>query len=185
MKIKRFKGDTIVYFVAAVVLLVLGIVMIPGVTDLGQSILNIVIAVAILCYLFGFLLGKIKRSRQTIMILTVIEFVLLLLVALGLVLAQFKVINVSGACAILGLALALRGIVEMFRAYYHQSASNARYPLWQFIVNLIILILGVYMFARPFITDETLIWVMAVVCIAGAIICAVLGFNTVNRKKVK
>ena len=49
MKIKRFKGDTIVYFVAAVVLLVLGIVMIPGVTDLGQSILNIVIAVAILC----------------------------------------------------------------------------------------------------------------------------------------
>ena len=109
----------------------------------------------------------------------------LLLVALGLVLAQFKVINVSGACAILGLALALRGIVEMFRAYYHHSASNARYPLWQFIVNLIILILGVYMFAKPFITDETLIWVMAVVCIAGAIICAVLGFNTVNRKKVK
>lgn len=185
MKIKRFKGDTILYFVGTALLIVLGILLIPGITDLGQDILNYVIAAGILVYLFAYLFGKIRHSRQIIMVLTIIEFVLMFLIALGLVLAQFKVINISGACAIIGLALALRGSVEMFRAYFHQSSNNARYPLWQFIVNLIILVFGVYIFAKPFITDETMITVMAVVCFVAAIICLALAITTLDKKKKK
>lgn len=185
MKIKRFKGDIIVYYICAVVMLALGVVLMPVITDLGLDILNYVMAAGILIYLFSYLLGKIKRSRNTIMILTVIEFVLMFVIALGLVLAQFKIINVSQACQILGLALALRGIVEMFRAYYHQKNNNARYPLAQFIVNLIILILGVYIFAKPFITNETLVWILSVVCLlVGLLFLALaISFQTKSKKK--
>ena len=151
-----------VYFALAVLCTVLGVVLLPGVTELGQSILNIIIAVAVLAYLFGYLVKKLKASKQVIFVLTAIEFGLMFLVALGLILSQFQVINVTGGCKILGLAFGLRGIVEMFRAYYHQSQSSAKYPLRQFVFNLVMLIFGVYLFAKPFITDAQMIIVAAV-----------------------
>lgn len=186
MKRKRFKGDTVVYFIFAVLCLALGIVLIPSITNLGQDILNVLIAIAILAYLFGYLVKKLKRTRQTIFILTAIEFGLMFLIALGLILSQFRVINITGGCKILGLAFALRGTVEMFRAYYHQAANNAKYPLWQFVFNLVVLIAGVYMFAKPFVTDHQMIIVAAVVSFVCALVFAILGFSALgqdNKKK--
>lgn len=185
MKTKRFKGDTVIYFIFAVLCAVLGVVLIPSITDLGQEILNVLIAIGILAYLFGYLVKKLKRTRQTIFILTAIEFGLLLLIALGLILSQFKVINITGGCKILGLAFALRGVVEMFRAYYHQSSNNAKYPLWQFVVNLFILMFGVYTFAKPFITDHQMIIVAAVASFVCALVFVVLGFSTLKQDKKK
>ena len=185
MKTKRFKGDTVIYFIFAVLCVALGILLIPSITDLGQKILNVLIAIAILAYLFGYLVKKLKRTRQTIFILTAIEFGLLLLIALGLILSQFKVINVTGGCKILGLAFALRGVVEMFRAYYHQLANNAKYPLWQFVVNLVVLMFGVYIFAKPFITDHQMIIIAAVASFVCALAFAVLGFSALGQDKKK
>ena len=53
MKIKRFKGDIIVYYICAVVMLALGVVLMPVITDLGLDVLNYVMAGGILLYLFG------------------------------------------------------------------------------------------------------------------------------------
>ena len=151
MKTKRFKGDVALYFILAFLCATMGVVLLPMVTDIGQSVLNVVIAVGILAYLFCYLVKKFKGTIKTIRILTGVEFGLMFVIALGLVLSQFKIINVSGGCKILGLALALRGTVEMFRAYFYQSASSAKYPLSQFVFNLALLILGVYLFAKPFV----------------------------------
>ena len=183
MKIKRFKGDTVIYFILAVLCLALGVVLIPGVTELGQEILNVLIAIGILAYLFGYLVKKLKRTRQNIFVLTAIEFGLLFLIALGLVLSQFKVIEITGGCKILGLAFALRGIVEMFRAYFHQASNNAKYPLWQFVVNLFVLMFGVYIFAKPFITDQQLIIVASAIAFVCALTFLVLGFSARKQDK--
>ena len=185
MKTKRFKGDTVIYFIFAILCAALGVVLIPDITDLGQQILNVLIAIAILSYLFGYLTKKLKRTRQTIFVLTAIEFGFLFLIALGLILSQFKVINITGGCKILGLAFALRGVVEMFRAYYHQSSNNAKYPLWQFVINLAILMFGVYIFAKPFITDQQLIMVASVAAFICALIFVILGFSSLNHNKNK
>ena len=85
----------------------------------------------------------------------------------------------------MGLAFALRGVVEMFRAYYHQSANNAKYPLWQFVVNLVILMFGVYIFAKPFITDQQLIMVATVAAFVCALLFLVLGFSVLAQDKKK
>ena len=184
MTIRRFKGDTIVYFVCAGLLLLLGLFLIPNFifADLGYEILNYVLAAAVLAYLFGYLIHKFKYVRSTLLVLTIIEFVLLFLVALGLVLQEFDIVPVDEPCQILGLAFALRGIVEMFRAYFHQMGSNARYPITQFILNLVILIFGVYIFARPFIDRDTLVLVMIIISFVASVLCLVLGILTATNK---
>ena len=185
MKAKRFKGDVFVYFVFAVLCAALGVVLLPGVTELGQNILNIIIAVAILAYLFCYLFKKLKKSKQIIFILTTIEFGIMFLIALGLILSQFKVINIAGGCKILGLAFGLRGTVEMFRAYYHQAQNSEKYSLPQFVFNIVMLIFGVYMFAKPFVTDAQMIIVAAVASFVCALVFFVLGCSARKQNKKK
>ena len=71
MKTKRFKGDTVIYFIFAILCAALGVVLIPDITDLGQQILNVLIAIAILSYLFGYQIKnkKIKICRIFVLLL--------------------------------------------------------------------------------------------------------------------
>mgnify|MGYP000805301574 FL=1 len=147
------------YIVVGIIGILLGIMLMPVWDSCpdwvfwrtwGKQIINIIICVCIILYLVFFLLKKImKRTNGVVKVLTIIEFVILALIALGCILQQFKVINVGGACAILGLALWCRGTVEIFRAYYHQKGNNEKYPVWWLAVAIALVTLGTYIFAKP------------------------------------
>ncbi len=180
MKISRFKGDKVLCFVLAVLAIAVGVVLLPAVTSWGTTMLNWVIAAGLVAYSFAYLLGVAKRSGGKIKLLTIIEMVVMLLIAVGLVLAQFKIFAVSEICQIVGLALALRGIVCMFKAYYYQFDSKAKYPLFSFILNLVVLILGVYIFAKPFVSNSQLVIALAVVCFVLALVLIIYAITLIS-----
>ncbi len=180
MKIKRFSSDKILYIFTAIIALVLGICMFPTVTNWGLTVLNFTISAIILIYVFGYLLRVLTKSSKTIKILTGVEMLIMILIAIGLILAQFKLINISEICAILGLALAMRGIVEMFRAYFYQHTPENRYPLGIFVLNIIFLVLGVYLFARPIISNSDLVVIFAIILVTIGAIFMILGAYLIN-----
>lgn len=150
----------------------------------GTSIINIIICAFILMYLFFFLLKKItKKSNGTIKALTIIEFVILALIAVGCVLQQFKIINIGGACSILGLALWCRGTTEVFRAYYHQKEGNDKYPIWWLCISIVFLTLGVYLFANPIFQDIHLLWAFDILLVMIAATLIVVGCCSKPIKK--
>ena len=156
--------------------------------DWGQNLVNIIIFACIVLYLCLFLVKKIRRrSNGVVKVLTIVEFVLMSLIALGCILQQFKVINIGGACAILGLALWCRGVVEIFRAYYHQHGNNDRYPLWWLVCAIALVSVSVYLFAKPLFSDVTLIWIFAILLILAGIILFIDGFlaKPVSKKSKK
>lgn len=180
-KTKWFWG----YIVLGVIALILAVMLMP-VWDKtpdwvfwkswGMQIVNIIICICIVLYLLLFLLKKVRsRSNGVIKVLTIIEFVVLALIALGCILQQFKVINVGGACAILGLALWCRGCVEIFRAYYHQKGNNDRYPVWWLVVSLVLVTLGTYLFAKRLFSDVTVLWIFVILIILVALLLIVDG----------
>ena len=116
-----------------------------------------------------------KRTNGVVKVLTIIEFVILALIALGCILQQFKVINVGGACAILGLALWCRGTVEIFRAYYHQKGNNEKYPVWWLAVAIALVTLGTYIFAKPVFSDVVILWIFVILILLVSIILIVDG----------
>ncbi len=180
MKITRFKGDIILCFVLAVLAIAVGVVLLPAVTSWGSTMLNWVIAAGLVAYSFAYLLGVAAHSGGKIKLLTIIEMVVMLLIALGLVLAQFKVFAVSEVCQIVGLALALRGIVCMFKAYYYQFDSKAKYPLMTFVVNIVILVFGVYIFAKAFVSNGQLVIALAVICFVLALVLIVYAITLIS-----
>lgn len=144
----------------------------------GMQIVNMIICVCLILYLCLFLIHKIRtRANGVIKVLTIIEFVLLALVALGCVLQQFKVFNfVNGACAILGLAMWCRGVVEIFRAYYHQHGNNDRYPVWWLVIAICLVTIGVYFVLRPPFSDIVILWIFVVFILLVSIILFIDGF---------
>lgn len=152
----------------------------------GRQIINIIICVCIVLYLILFLLKKItKRANGVVKVLTIVEFVVLALIALGCILQQFKIINVGGACAILGLALWCRGAVEIFRAYYHQKGNNERYPVWWLVVAILLVTFGTYIFARPIFEDITILWIFVILILLVSLILFIDGFLAKPAKKKK
>lgn len=150
----------------------------------GAQIINLLIAACIICYLALFLAKRIKgNGKRAIQVLTIIEFGVLSLIALGCIFSQFKVINVQGACQIFGLALWTRGTTEIFRAYYYRADSKEVYPLWFLGLSIVMVTLGTWCFVKPFIQDIAILWIfVASLFIIGVLLLA-YGINKRKSKK--
>lgn len=150
----------------------------------GNQILYILIAAVIIAYLALFLFKKVRKaSKRVIQVLTIIEFALLSLIALGCIFSQFKIININGACQIFGLALWSRGSVELFRAYYYRSDTKEVYPVWYLALSIAMVTFGTYCFAKPFITDLVILWLFVSIIIVLGLLLLVLGINNLKTKK--
>ena len=149
----------------------------------GSQIINILIAACIIWYLIFFLAKKVKGpAKRAIKVLTIVEFAILSLIALGCIFSQFNVINVKGACEIFGLALWTRGTIEIFRAYYYRSDSKEVYPVWYLAVSIAMVSLGVWCFAKPFIQDIAILWIfVSSLFLLGAIFLT-LGIKSKKKK---
>ncbi len=174
------------YIILGIIGIVVGIMLMPVWKncpdwvfwkDWGVKVINIIICICIVLYLILFLFGKImKRTNGVIKVLTIIEFIILALIALSCIFQQqFGFIKVNGACKILGLALWCRGVVEIFRAYYHQKGNNDKYPIWWLVIAIILVTLGTYMFANPFFDDLKLLWIFVVLILLLSILFIVDG----------
>ena len=120
----------------------------------GTKIIDILVAALIVCYLVFFLFKQVKKStKQVIKVLTIVEFALLSLIALGCIFRQFNVIKVDEASQIFALALWTRGAVELFRAYYYRADTQEKYPVWYLALSIAMVTLGTYFFAVPLIQD--------------------------------
>lgn len=181
---KRFKLDWLVYFIVSILSTALGIVLIVKNYEIGLKILNIAIAILLVVYLVLFLFPILKHKKGTIQVLTIVEFVLVALIAIGLVLQQFNVFNIAESCEVIGLVIWLRAVVELFRAYFYRGKdSNYKYPTWYFCSMLALITLGTFMFAKPFFNNTQVVLALSIACFIVSIVLIVLGIVYVPKKK--
>ncbi len=168
---KEFYKNHILDLVLSILFLALGIVLLP-VFKVGETILDYVVAFVLLVYLFSYLVRKLSHARGAILVLTVVEFVVILLIALGLVLKQLKVFNVGDTCQIVGLVVWLRGVVCLVRGYFVSTAEARRkYSLLLFFGYIALVTVGAWLFFAPIIKDATLALTL---CIIAFVVFAVL-----------
>ena len=144
--------------------------------DWGSIVVSFAIAALLCWYLFGYLIKKLIRSKGTIKILTIIEFVLLFLIALGLVFSQFKILNIPDSpSVILGIALYCRGVIEIFRAYYHQKSSTYKYSVGWLVCAILLVTLGVFLFSTNIVTELMVLITLVVVLLVMGIVSIIYG----------
>lgn len=199
MKLPTLKKDNKLfwlYIVFGVLLIIVSVFLAPvwGKLDVfwkdwGSIILNLIIAFFLSLYLFGFLLKRMLKTRgQTLKVLIIIEFTILFLIDLFLILGQWipqlNIFKINGACAITGLALWVRGVVEIFRAYYHQHGNNEHYPVWWLCISIAFVSVGLWMLVKPFIDDLVILWIFVGLIFVIGVLCLAYGIWS-KPKKIK
>lgn len=152
----------------------------------GTQIVNILIAALIVSYLALYLAKKLKNTKKrAILALTIVEFSLLSLIALGCIFSQFKIINVTDAGQIFALALWVRGSVELFRAYYYRADSKEVYPVWYLGLSIAMVTMGAYCFASPIINNTLILWLFVISLLVTGVLLIVVGYNNKKNKSTK
>ncbi len=180
---KDFYENHVVDLVLSIIFLALGILLLP-VFSLGEVILDVALAAALLIYLFTFLVKRLSTAKSTVLVLTVIEFTVILLIAIGLVLKQFNIFNIAQSCQIVGVVIWLRSVVSLVKGYFVSTADGRRaYPLVTFLLYIGLVTLGTWLFAAPIFTDTTLALIL---CILSFVLFALFTVFTIlfwPRKK--
>lgn len=163
--------------VIALIALALCIVMLP-VFGISAIFIDIMLALALAAYLVLFLFDKLRHSKGTVFILTIIEFIVIVIVAIGLVFQQFGVIvRLSAVCQTVGLVIWMRGVVMALSLYLASlSAKKPTRNLVRFIITLALISVGASLFASTFIPDEVIEWVICVALFIAALVFGALAF---------
>ncbi len=170
MKKLSFKKSKLfwLYIVVGAILLLGAILLAPfwqgtdaPFSNWGASIVNITMGAVLLMYLIFYLAKKLlNASNPKIQLLTIIEFIVLTIIALGCFLAQFNILRITQPCLILGIALWSRGAIEIVRAYLYRGATDSKYPAWLLVVAIAMVTFGAYIIAAPFFTALHLQWLI-------------------------
>ena len=139
--------------------------------DLGLTIVNYIMASLILLYLFGYLLKKVLSNKGTIQILTIVEFSLLFLIALGLVLSEIiGFVITDNPSIILGIALYIRGVVEIIKGYFYQKSVNEKHHIGWVILAILLVTGGTVLFVTNYVDKVTVLWIIiASLVLLGAV----------------
>ena len=180
------------YYIGAVICLLAAVIFAPlwsktsiFFKDWGAKVIDLLIAALIIFYLVSYLSKKVARGGNgVIKILTIVEFVLLSLIALGCILTQFKIINIGGPCEIVGLIMWIRGAIEVYRAYYFRGTST-KYPAWLVAVAIALVTFGTYLYVKPLFQAKHLQWVLAAVMLIIMIFFIYAAVVTKPEKKKK
>lgn len=173
-----------VFFILGVLITAISVLLMPFwktatpdvfFAEWGHKFVKVIIAVIVLLYAFLFLLKRVgRRGNGVVKTLSVIEIIVLVLISLALLISQFSKFALD-AYVIISIALWMRGVVEIFRAYYLGSGEN-KYPVYKLIFAIILVSVGAYLLSAKVITNVHILWVATIFGAVFGIITFILGF---------
>ena len=178
---KIFKS--ILMFVLAFLFLLLGVAILPLISNLGENILYLFVGFSILIYTYGLLLIKrVVKAKGTIYVLSLTEMILLTMIALFSIINFFVDMNIiSNASIIMGMAILIRCVTEVIVAYYI-TKENKTYSLSRTIVNIFLTILGTMFIASSTMTNNILIYAFSAIFVVSSVATIVIGVVNLKNK---
>lgn len=184
------------YFILSALLLTLSIFMAPvwNKTDVfwkdwGVKGVYLIISALLLIYLFCFLLKKILKNKdKKVYVAEIVEFTLISVFTLLCIINQFtgfidSFITTSKA---LGIVMYIHGFIGIFVGYFSsESKINNKNSVILFAINIILLTLSVYLFAKNILEDIIIIWGFAFVLLALTIFFIVIGIVAMPKRTKK
>lgn len=178
---KIFKS--ILMFVLAFLFLLLGVAILPLISNLGEDILYLFVGFSIIIYTYGLLLIKrVVKAKGTIYVISLTETILLTMIALFSIINFFLDMNIiSNASIIMGMAILMRCVTEVIVAYYI-TKENKTYSLSRTLVNILLTILGTMFIASSTMTNNILIYAFSAIFVVSSVATIVMGVVNLKNK---
>ncbi len=156
--------QAIILFIIATIAIFSGIMLIPTITNFGELTLAFVVSALILVYVYYYLLLKVlNKSRGSVLILTLIEMILLTVIAIGSIVGKVtNIMYISDTNKIIGISLWIIGLIESLRSYYYIHGYNVNYSMYRLIINLILITIGTWCFITTYFITTILVYLISV-----------------------
>lgn len=156
-----------------------------GGLHIGDRIIHLMAAISLSLYVIFALFPLTVRYKGALRPFVIGEIVILAITAVAHVCMEWFMIPLISdleVCAVLGLAIWLRGAVETVHAYLSAADTDAkkRVPLWKLLAYILLCAVGVWQLIAPIISDRSFIFVIAVAATVMAVIFGCLTY--MNRK---
>ena len=123
-------------------------------------------------------------TKGAIFLLTVTECVIYFFVVVDLIIQQFNVFEVLSVCRALGLVLWVRGTISAIGMYITALSTNRKKSsLPSFLLRLLLISVGMYLFAHPLFTNLLLNWAMCIFFFLSALVFGGLALLFSPSKK--
>lgn len=181
MKNKKF--ISIFSFIFSALTLIIGIIILPSVTNLGLIVLQYILAALILSYVFIILLYKAIKKTEVSQILAIIEMVLDIVIALTLIL-NFKLnfIVFNELFYVMMLVLFIHSIFSIIGGFYINKKLQKGYPLYLLLIDVCLIIFTTIGFIRPVLNNDQLIIITSCCCFAFSIFGVIFGLLNLKNK---
>lgn len=187
---QKLMKNWIFTMITCALLAILATLMILDGLDVGglriaDRMIHLVVAIALVIYVAFTLFPLTVRYRGVLRAFVLGETAVLLLTAFAHICMEWidvPLISSMQVCAVLGLALWLRAVVETVHAYFSGVGECApkRMPLWKLLFYILLAAVGVWQMARPLISDRTFIFVIGG---AAAVMAVLFGCITYTNRK--
>ncbi len=187
---QKLMKNWIFTMITCILLSVLTVIMLLGAFELkgfslAKDILHLLVAVMLGIYVVFTLFPLVARYRGVPQLFVLVEIVLLALTMVALVFAQVNVPFFSSlqVCSVVGLAIWLRGAVEIVRAYAIKGVEGQKKtPIWTLCLLILLCAFGVWQMANPTIEDKHFLFVIGGISLVMA---AIFGYATAENRKGK
>lgn len=191
MKIKRFKGDWLLYIIVGTIISVFCILALTNVAGLRDSIeemVLIIMGVLLLIYLFftGYPKIVIQKETTELTILKVIEVIVLFIIAIMALGANSMGIEGSFPSALcIALPITTYAFIDVIRGYDHEGSRTKNEEIMKY-VSVFLLIVGIVLVTiSAAITAEITTLFLSILLIIGLIFLIVGIVFKILMPKVK
>lgn len=181
MKNKKF--ISIFSFILSALTLIVGILILPSVTNIGLVVLQYILAALILIYVFSILLYKAIKKTEVNQILAIIEMVLDIVIALTLIL-NFKLnfIVFNELFYVMMLVLFIHSIFSIIGGYYAIKKLQKGYPLYLLLLDICLIIFTTIGFIKPILENTQIIVTTSCLCFVFSLFCIIFGVLKLKNK---
>ncbi len=168
-----------------------------GGMHIGQSIIHMVTAIALVIYTVFAICPLVARYRGALQGFVIGEAIILFATAIAHLCMEWfalPLLSDLAVCSVLGLALWLRGAVQTVHVYLSVAPQKADakkeqkeeqkaqkpLPLWQLLCYILLSAVGVWQIAKPTIKDNVFVFVIGTVSL---VIAAIFGYSTVINRR--
>lgn len=181
MKNKKVLG--IFSLILAIMFITIGIIIIPSVSKIGTLVLQYVIAGLILFYAFSYVLPHAIKYINVNQVLSIIEMVLDIVIALMLIL-NFKLnfLLFNDLFYVIMLMIWLHSLFSLLNGYYLNKLEKYNYPLYLFLIDILLIIISTLGIINPIIRNNDLIFMTSCICFAFGITLIIYGVIRLVKK---
>ncbi len=172
-----FKKHAIISLIIGLALIVMGLLFVFIIPEVGERIKNFAIGLIILVLVAIMIFPELRKPKSKLVFtLMVVELLITLFVSI------MFMANVGGAPSLwFGLIIYTHGVIQLIGGYFSQKSQNS---LW-FVLYIVFITIGVYVYAANLITDNMLLNLLLVMFVVPGLFFLIAGLLGLKEKPKK